>query len=106
MWMQEDHGGLQIMKDIFVGNRAVYVYLANPSTREEERRIVDILNKYSAGLRTYLLENPFPVEGVGEKVFYAESLIYREKEARRTDPCLSPLSPTSLGEIILIVVSG
>ncbi len=82
MWMQDDHEVCKFMKDIFVSNRVVYIYLANPSTRQEERRIVDILNKYSAGTRTYLLENPFPVEGVGEKVFYAESLIYQEKRGK------------------------
>jgi len=89
MWTLKDQEICKFMKDIFLNNKTVCVYLANPLTIEEERSIIDSLNMYSSNIRPYLLENSLPVEGlVREKIFYAESLIYqgRGKRAQRDSP--------------------
>lgn len=82
MWAQEAQEVSKFIKEILASNRVVYVYLANPSTKEDERRIVDSLSRYSTRMRTHLLEDSYPIGAVREKIFYAESLIYRGQGKR------------------------
>jgi hypothetical protein len=76
MWTKQDQEIDRFMRDIFMKNKTVYVYLAKPLPNEE-KSIIDSLNRYSTNVRPYLLENPHPVEGLGEKIYYTESLLYR-----------------------------